>query len=411
MTADAPTRSDETTELPTHPPSRGTSGAWRIVARREMLVRLTDRNFLIGTGVTLLLLVGLVAVQILLATRASDVAVAVTQSAAASVVQETNERVQADDDGSITAVTVPDRETGLAQVREGEVDALLEQRPSGWLVTYHRDSDSSLDRELGASIEQATLRANAAAAGTSIETLTAGSSLETARLDGMNDDESGFRIVVGVILAMLFYFASLTFGMQIATSVVEEKQSRIVEILTTAIPVEQLLIGKVVGNTALAFGQMVLYAGVGLIGVSFTSFQGLLPSLAGTLGWFLAFFVAGFLALACIWAAAGSLASRFEDLQATSTPISAFLVVAFIAGISTSGAIQTVLSFVPVLSAITMPGRIISGEAAWWEPVVALGLTAAFAAVTISVGARIYRRSVLQTGRRLRYRDAWRASA
>ena len=116
--------------------------------------------------------------------------------------------------------------------------------------------------------------------------------------------------------------ASLMFGMTLANSVVEEKQSRIVEIIATAIPVRQLLAGKVLGNTVLAVGQMALYVGVGLVGLAFTDYRGAGPAVVRrSVGWFLVFFLAGFVALACLWAVAGALASRTEDLQSTTTPL------------------------------------------------------------------------------------------
>lgn len=88
--------------------------------------------------------------------------------------------------------------------------------------------------------------------------------------------------------------ASLIFGMTLANSVVEEKQSRIVEIIATKIPVRHLLAGKIAGNTVLAVGQMALYAAIGLVGLRFTPYS-FLPSVSGALGWFLVFFLLGFL--------------------------------------------------------------------------------------------------------------------
>ena len=67
--------------------------------------------------------------------------------------------------------------------------------------------------------------------------------------------------------------------MTLAGSVVEEKQSRLVEIIATAVPLRQLLAGKILGNTVLALAQMALFAGVGLVGLAFTDFASLLPAL------------------------------------------------------------------------------------------------------------------------------------
>jgi ABC-2 type transport system permease protein len=212
--------------------------------------------------------------------------------------------------------------------------------------------------------------------------------------------------VAGLVFAMLYYMASLLFGLAIAQSVVEEKQSRVVEILATAIPVRQLLIGKIVGNTLLALGQMLLFVGAGLVGVTFTSYKQYLSTLTGPAAWYLVFFLAGFIALACIWAVAGSLASRSEDLQSTTMPLTMVIVVALFVGISASGVWQVVTSYVPVISTITMPMRLLDNTASWWEAGISLLLTLAFAGVTVLLGEKLYRRSVMQTGGRVTLKQA-----
>ena len=143
---------------------------------------------------------------------------------------------------------------------------------------------------------------------------------------------------MGLVFAFLFYLAAIVFGMAIANSVLEEKQNRVVEILATAIPIRQLLYGKVLGNSLLAFGQIALYAAVGLVGVNLTGTAGDVGWILGASGWFVAFFVAGFAAQASIWAVLGSLASRSEDLQSNTGPIMTVLVVALFAGIYAKGA-------------------------------------------------------------------------
>jgi ABC-2 type transport system permease protein len=197
--------------------------------------------------------------------------------------------------------------------------------------------------------------------------------------------------------------------MQLASSVIEEKQSRIVEIIAAAIPLRHLLAGKVLGTTALALLQLLVYLVVGLVGLSFTSYRSYVPELSGPAVWFLAFFLAGFVALACLWAVAGSLASRTEDLQATSTPLTMLMLVMFFGGVSLDGRGQVIASFVPPVSAVVMPKRILAGGVGWWEPLLALGLLAGFALATVWIGERLYRRALLQTGGRVSLRQAWSA--
>lgn len=102
----------------------------------------------------------------------------------------------------------------------------------------------------------------------------------------------------------------------------------------------------------------------------------------------------------------GALASRIEDLQTTTMPLTMVLVVTFVVGLNLQGVWRTVASFVPVVSTILMPMRILEGEAAWWEPLVALALVTVFCALTVALGARLYQRSLLHTSGSLSWRRA-----
>src|SRR5690606_36390958 len=151
-------------------------------------------------------------------------------------------------------------------------------------------------------------------------------------------------------LAMLFFLGVMGSGYMIASSVVEEKQSRLVEIMATAVPLRQLLAGKILGSSAIALGQTVLFACIGLIAISFSSVASLLPALSTSLIWFVAFFIVGFVALAALYAVAGALASRAEDLQHTTTPMTMIVAAVYFVTFSASGTLATVLSYVPITS-------------------------------------------------------------
>ena len=129
-------------------------------------------------------------------------------------------------------------------------------------------------------VNQQVLSDNAAEVGTTVEALQAGSTVSTDFLRG-DAEKAGVAEAVGFVFVFLFYFAALVFGMQLASSVIEEKQSRIVEIIAAAIPVRHLLAGKVLGNTALAVIQLMVYLVVGLVGLSFTSYKSYVPALTG----------------------------------------------------------------------------------------------------------------------------------
>ena len=379
---------------------------WSLVARREISTKLRDRTFLVGTLLTMAMIVAFVVVQAVLADRTKDYDVLATPPAMTMAKTLADAAPDLDEGVRVTVIPLPDDTAADAALREDEADAWLVARDGAWVLVGRDDVPADLEAVTASVVRDTVLTENASAAGTSVNELTAGSQLGTDMLVG-DADQRDFAQGMAFALAFLFYLSSVIFGMTLAGSVVEEKQSRIVEIIATKIPVRQLLAGKVLGNTALAVGQMAVYTGLGLVGLSFTSFGSFLPSVSGALGWFLVFFLVGFLLIACLWAVAGALASRTEDLQSTSTPITMLLLAIFFGSAFLDGTAQTVVSYLPPASALLMPQRILEGNAAWWEPVVALVILLAAASAVILAAERLYRRSLLQTQGRLSLRQAW----
>ena len=382
---------------------------WLVVAGREMIVKLTDKNFLISTAVTIAFLAGSLGLQALIGGGSGKVTIAATGPQSHQVLEQMDRNAgQRDQRVQLTITDAPDAAAVTRAVNDKSAEVGLIHEGDAWRLVGLSTPEAGLTASVREAVQQQVLGANAAAAGTTVDIVTRGSTVDVAALDP--NDNPALRYVVGFVFAFLFYLASLLFGMTIASSVVEEKQSRVVEILVTAIPLRQLLLGKVAGNTLLAFAQMVIFVGVGLIGLSFSSYSSFLPAIAAASGWFLVFFVAGFVALACLWAVAGSLATRNEDLQSTTPALTTILIVAMMVGLVGEGTVRTVGSYLPVVSTVAMPMRLFTGEAAWWEPIVSLVITLAFAAVAVVVGERLYARSVLQTQRRMTIREAMRAA-
>ncbi len=384
--------------------------AWQLVAVREITVKLTDKTFVLSTTLMVALLAGLFGVQIFLANRTTTTTVIATPDSVVMARSLAEQAPHLDDTLVVNVEQTSDAAAARAAVDGGEADAWLHTGSQGWVLTTRSEPDDTLFSVTSRVIRDETLRANAAAAGTTPEQLEAGSAVQTDLLRG-DAQQAQLAEAVGFAFAFLFYLAALLFGVSLASSVLEEKQSRIVEIIATAVPVRHLLAGKVIGNTAIAMGQLVVYAGVGLIGLSFTDYSTYVPSLSGPVVAFLVFFLAGFTALACLWAVAGSLANRQEDLQATTGPLTFLTIAVFFGALTLDGRWATVASFVPPLSAVLMPIRLLKDQASYGEAAIALALLLATAAVTIRVGERLYRRSLLQTGGgRISLRSAWRST-
>lgn len=382
---------------------------WLLVAQREIHVKLRDRNFLISTGLTSALLLGFFVVQAFLGGGSTSHTVAAAGPDAAQVVRAADGTLAGENEIRAEVVNVADREAGVALVEDDGADVLLVPDGSGWEMVGQGPVDPALRAALTQAATDQGLADTAAELGTTVEELTAGTAVTVTDLDSEDEGAAALKFIAGLVFAMVFYVASIMFGLNIAMSVVEEKQSRIVEILAAAIPVRQLLTGKVVGNTVLALAQIGLLTAVVLVGITFTDYGALLGGLTEAVLWYVPFFLAGFLSLACLWAAGGALASRTEDVQTTTTPLTLVLVGMFFLALSVDGTVERVLSFVPLISTILMPTRLLSGDVPLWEPVLALVLTLAFAALMIGVGTRLYRRALLKTQGRLGWRAAWSA--
>jgi ABC-2 type transport system permease protein len=219
----------------------------------------------------------------------------------------------------------------------------------------------------------------------------------------------GVTQLLGLAFAGLFFLTTFSFGMMIAQSVVEEKQSRVVELLVAAIPVRLLLVGKVVGSALLAIGQVVLLLAVGLAGASAAGQSAAVTLLLHSGGWFLIFFALGFSMLSCLWAAAGALSSRPEDLQATTLPLQFVVMIPFFASVYVTepGRWLTFLSYFPFSAPLSMPRRLMLGDAFWWEPILAALAVAATGVVLVLIATRLYEGALLRTGSRTSLRAAW----
>lgn len=380
--------------------------AWLTVALREVTVKVTDKAFIIGTLSTLAMVVLAMVASFYFTSRPTTTTVAVTSPQAAAVAEAVGQLTQAEKaEDKVVVQQVPDAAAATELVANGDAGVFLDHREAGWVTVWKSEVGSNFERRLGMALTSQTIAELAVKAGTTPEAATAQMSWSTELLEG-DTSQGMLAYFAGIGFALLFMMSSMIYGMQIATSVIEEKQSRIVEILVSVIPVRQLLAGKVAGNTLIAFAQMVLLLGVGLIGLSISPFNRFLPNFSNAIGWFLLFFLAGFLALACIWAAAGALGTRSEDLNQTSSPLMWVIMLTYMAGFTASGVVKVILSFVPIVSSVLMPVRLVEGTTSWWEPPLALLINLAFAVAMVLVGERIYRRSLMRTGGRLSWRQA-----
>ena len=189
--------------------------------------------------------------------------------------------------------------------------------------------------------------------------------LQTAAIDPPDKEQDDRRSLV--IFGVFFVFGQIFgYGFAVASSVVEEKSSRVVELLLAKIRPGELLTGKIVGVGALGFAQLVLFMVVGLVAASVTGSIDLPPGVGGAFVLVLGWFLLGFAIYSALFAMAGAVASRAEELQNTTSPIT-FLIMAgyfgtFAAIGDPAGLMARVMSWVPFWSPLVMPIRMAAGE-------------------------------------------------
>ncbi len=413
--------------------SIGPITAVRVVAGREIAVKLRDKAFLGSTLFLLVLVAVATAIPVLLSQSVPSLRVAVDGAGARAVVAEaTRLGAEAQKEtpalpvglavlgsgglppADLTAVEVEPGTDVARLVRNGDVAAAVVGEEPGTLTVLGAQGVpaevSTLVRAASAELQIEQAAQEGGLSPQQVAALTDPSVPVVRLLDARPSGSVAPELLV-LAFAFLFYLSVLTFGMSIAQSVVEEKQSRIVELLVAALPVRWLLAGKVVGNTLMAVGQIVVILGTGLLGARLAGQGQLVSQVLGASGWFIAFFLLGFVMLACLWAVAGSLASRAEELQATTVVMQVFVIVPFFAAIFAlePGQVQTWLSYVPFTAPLLMPARVVLGNAEAWEPIVSAGIVLATAVLFVVLGARLYEGSVLHTRARLHAREAWRA--
>ncbi|GAB3536464.1 hypothetical protein GCM10027403_17290 [Arthrobacter tecti] len=213
--------------------------------------------------------------------------------------------------------------------------------------------------------------------------------------------------MISALLAALVYSSQ-----SLASGVVEEKSSRIVEILLTKIGVAPLLAGKMIGVGLVTFMQLLVIGGA--VAGGFTVVDGwsiLEVQLGPSLLWFLIWFLQGFMVFATLSTLLASTVSRQEDLGTASTPLSvlqmALLVIAlYLVPQYLESTWVQVLSFVPLFSSYLMPMRFALDGVTTVEMVIAAIIAAVAVPVLFRLTTRIYRNNALRTGSRVSFRQS-----
>ncbi|MGZ4137939.1 MAG: ABC transporter permease [Actinomycetota bacterium] len=382
-------------------------GAFRLVARREFVERGRDRSFRISTGVTMAFLIGFILVASLTGgTKNYDVGVVGSDAAASVTLAQTAARAL----GFTITIRPYDTTAGAnTAVRDGAVDAAF---VNGGIVVKSNRPDE-LVAALQVSTQQQEVRKALAAQGLTDQQISDALSRPAPPVRSLEPVKSqrGQAAIVAFVGVLALYGQLFAYGYWVASGVVEEKSSRIIEVLLATIRPSQLLRGKILGIGALGLCQLIAIA---ITGIAVAIATGVLSFPAGAAlaaVYVVIWFLLGFFFYASLFAVAGAVVSRQEDLQATITPLSLVIVASFIVGVQAvqnpTSTLAAVASMVPFSAPLTMPSRMVLGQASIPAALLSAALTIAGALALIPVATRAYSRAVLQSGR-VKLRDAFR---
>lgn len=370
--------------------------AIRLVARREILERGRSRAFLLSLVLTVGLILAGVFLPTLLGGAAGTSKLGIVGSPPASFAP-TLTAIATQTGDKIATQQVPDVQIGEARLRDGSLDGLLVVPADGGVPSFvvKERKNGSLGQIVGAS-------------------LSTGPVLTFRELvpSDPNRNASFLFANVGVILLFISIF---TFGTWVLTGVVEEKQSRVVEVVLSTIAPRDLLIGKVLGIGLLGLVQLVVMVGVGLTAATATGRISLPPTTVGSVVQLLLWFGLGYTFYSTALGVLGALASRMEEASNASSPVSLIATGAYVFSLlvaldDPSGTAARVASLIPPVAPMVVPLRVALGAIEPWEIVLSVAIMVLAIWLLFVIGGRVYSGAVLQIGGRIKLRDAWRAS-
>jgi ABC-2 type transport system permease protein len=377
--------------------------ALRLVVERELREAFRRKSFWIVLGV---LLLGSTAGMVLPEVIGGDdprYDVAVVERGDALPLEDAVGRAATALDLRVRVRSVATHAEAVRQVRDGDVDAALE--PDRVVVK------SGVDETLQAAVQQALVAASSQTrlerAGLSPEEaadVLAAPAPRVQELDAGRDDRKGAAAVVSILLYLLL----LTLMIQVANGTAIEKANRISEVLLAIVRPQALLFGKVIGVGIV--GVLTLLGGVLPVVVKLVLGGDLPEGLAGAMAGGGAWFVLGIALYLVLAGALGALVERQEEAGSAVAPLSMLLIGSYLVALSAPDSpLARVLAYVPLTSPIVMPSRLALGEATGVEIAASLVLLVAAVAAVGRIGATVYKRAVVRTGRRLKLREVLRA--
>ena len=428
----------------------------RIIIAREFNERVRKKSFIITTILMPLLMLGLMAaptLMMLFAKGDQKTLLVIDQSGVVTPQLESNDEVVFTPfTGSLDEARADENVFGVLWIGEDVV-----KTPSQVRLYTNSSSSMTLEESIAAQIEDVVEAErlklyNIDGLKEIMDNLQASVSMTTYRNDlseGGEDEEATSSMVaylLGLVLGMMLYMFLIIYGSMVMTSVIEEKGSRVLDVLVSSVSPFQLMLGKILGVASVAVTQVAIWA-VLVCGLGATVLPAMMPDdmmqtveavqagqmtaleadldadmlsalsfatdpagLVMMFVWLLLFLIGGFLFYSAMFAAVGSSVDSIQDANQLQTPITMPIILALILAMSVFNDPNSSLAFwgsvIPFTSPIVMMARIPFGIPTW-QIVLALVLLYISVVGMAWVAGKIYRVGIFMHGKKPSYKELW----
>jgi ABC-2 type transport system permease protein len=226
-----------------------------------------------------------------------------------------------------------------------------------------------------------------------------------------SEGDRAARMMVPFFFMSLIFMGIVGMGQHLISSVIEEKGSRVIEVLLSAVSPFQLMAGKIAGLAGIGLTVVSLWAGAAYIAARW---QGLSVEITGELMlYFVVYYILGFLLFSSLLAGVGSICNTIKETQGLMMPIMMVFIIPLLAWFKLvqdpNGTLARVLSFVPPMTPMVMILRLAAGSEIWIGEILAsivlLGITVP---VAMWAAAKIFRTGILMYGKRPGLREVGR---
>ncbi|SCE23068.1 ABC transporter permease [Streptomyces sp. OspMP-M43] len=379
----------------------------RLVAGRELRTRLGSAGFTVGTLVTMVIVGILVLLPSFLGGDDTKTVAIVGLSQA--------QRAALGSDGMPGGrpdIKPMENEAEARQlVKDEDVAGTVIADASGLRITIGKKSDSALGDALNARLGQQALADELTSRG--VNPAAVADAVDTVSVTYLKDDAGGTqRVVLAYVVSMILFTQIIGSGAAVAQGVVEEKSTRVIEILLAKVRPTPLLVGKVIGIGTLGLIQLVAVAVTGVATASIAGTLAIESTIIEVAGASLAWYLLGYAFYGFVYGGVGSMVSRQEELAGLTVPLqllNSAALVAAVLGLQDIGANWlAVLSYIPPFSAIIVPMRMAGGVATPFEIIAPALILLLSTAAVAWLGGIVYNRSILNTGKRVKLAQALR---